>query len=226
MFETLVVSRAVVRPDGRAGLVALLCHLLVLALVLERRTSPAARVAPSSEPIRVVFTADAPPPVRERGAAPSPVAQSAVLAPEPMPIPALPAPGPVSPASPLDLARLVPSTGGALAAPAAGIAGLDAPPDLTDAAEADLPPRLATPIDPAYPPALRAAGIEGETVVEYAVGADGRVDTSAVRVIRATRPDFIPPVVAALTGARFVPAQLGGEPIAVRVRQRIVFRVR
>lgn len=226
MFETLVVSRTIVRPDGRAGLAALLFHLLVFALVLEQRTGPTARVGPSSEAIRIVFTGNPPPPARDPGRVPSTVLHSPPPAPEVVPIPALPAAGPVSASPPLDLARLVPATSGALTAPAAGIARLDAPAGLTDAAEADLPPRLSTPINPAYPPALRAAGVEGETVVEYAVGEDGRVDTSSVRVIQATHPGFIPPVLTALASARFTPAQLAGAPIAVRVRQRIVFRVR
>jgi TonB family protein len=93
-------------------------------------------------------------------------------------------------------------------------------------ARVDRGPELATPLQPKYPAALRAAGLRGEVVIEYVVGEDGRVDTSSVRAVRFTHPDFVPPIRAALASARFIPAQRSGGAIAVRVRQRVAFQVR
>jgi TonB family protein len=84
--------------------------------------------------------------------------------------------------------------------------------------EVDQAPRLGVPLLLPYPAVLRAAGVTGEVVVEYVVDQTGRVDTSAVRTVAFTHPDFVLPVREAQAGVRFTPARRAGAPVAVRVR--------
>jgi TonB family protein len=225
MFETLVVSRSVARPDRRAGTAAMLLHLLALALALHQRQASVPPAPTSSTPIAFLIPRAAQPRPSLPGA-PAPIAgPSAALSAEELKLPALPGIESIGEGATLDVRRMLGSdnlgsaTGGGL------MATLAAGPQLPDAAQVDRPPLLARPIEPAYPPALRAAGFAGEVVVEYAVGLDGRVDSSSVRVVQTTHPGFVPSVVAALGAARFTPAQRAGSAVAVRVRQRIVFQV-
>jgi TonB family protein len=109
----------------------------------------------------------------------------------------------------VDVAALVGARGGGPGAPVA-LSGLEPFGALSDTDDVDRPPLLIIPIAPAYPAALRAAGVAGSTLVEYVVGVDGRVDTSSLHVIQTTHPDFVAPVRAALATARFTPAQRAG----------------
>ena len=49
-------------------------------------------------------------------------------------------------------------------------------------------------------------------MVEYVVDPGGRVDTSAVRAVAFTHPDFVPPIREALAGVRFTPGRRAGAP--------------
>jgi hypothetical protein len=153
MFETLVVSREVVRLDGRAGIAALLFHLLVLALAMHQRAALPSRVPPSGEPIRIAFSRAASPPAPARRSQP-PMAPSPIVPPKDLKIPALPAPEAFLPTASLDFTRIVPANGRALTVSPALIATLDEAADISGPADVDHLPRLAAPLDPAYPPAL------------------------------------------------------------------------
>lgn len=77
---------------------------------------------------------------------------------------------------------------------------------------------------PVYPPEAVARGIEGHTIVEYAVTEDGRpVD---IDVIEASHPMFEQPAIDALTEFRFKPAIVGGRPVEVEgVRYKVGFEL-
>ena len=83
------------------------------------------------------------------------------------------------------------------------------------------PLQLLAAADPEYPPAARAAGIEGEVTVRYDVTAAGRV---ANVVVLAAKPAgvFEEAALAAVTSWRFRPPTTGGEPSAAPGRVSVV----
>ncbi len=56
---------------------------------------------------------------------------------------------------------------------------------------------------PTYPPAFRGAGIGGDAVVSFGVGADGAVDSSSVTVVRASNTAFKATAISAVRRWRF-----------------------
>ena len=89
-------------------------------------------------------------------------------------------------------------------------------------------PALAAPgnVPPRYPETLRAAGIEGSVLVELVIDTAGRIEPGSVRIVEATRPPFAAAVRAALDEYRFLPAEVGGRPVRVRVRLPFTFELR
>ena len=72
----------------------------------------------------------------------------------------------------------------------------------------ECPPRVGlvwdtTNAPPIYPPALRSAGIGGEALVSFQVGADGTVDSSSVTVVRASNTAFKAPAISTVRRWRF-----------------------
>ncbi len=72
----------------------------------------------------------------------------------------------------------------------------------------ECPPRVGlvwdtTNAPPIYPPALRSAGIGGEALVSFQVGADGTVDSSSVTVVRASNTAFKAPAISTVRKWRF-----------------------
>ncbi len=88
-----------------------------------------------------------------------------------------------------------------------------------------LPEILGRP-DPRYPPDLRAAGIEGDVVVELIVTADGKVGSGSLQVLESTNGGFDEAAVEAVSALRFRPATQGSTPVAVRIRIPVRFRLR
>lgn len=93
-----------------------------------------------------------------------------------------------------------------------------------DIADIDQPPRPVVQPPPMYPPAARQAGLEGRVDVEFIVLADGTV--TDVQVLE-SRPGamFVSSAVSAVRQWRFEPARLRGEPVPVRVRVPLEFRL-
>jgi TonB family protein len=77
---------------------------------------------------------------------------------------------------------------------------------------------------PLYPRAEQAAGIDGDVVVRYVVGPDGRVEPCSVRLGYATSPAFGAAVQAVVLASRFTRPVRGGQPARVRIQQRMRFR--
>jgi TonB family protein len=77
---------------------------------------------------------------------------------------------------------------------------------------------------PAYPPALRHAGLSGEVEFELTVQNDGSV--SDIVITKASEVDFKPPVKEALASWKFLPRRdgIGESPRPLRLVGRIQFQ--
>lgn len=105
---------------------------------------------------------------------------------------------------------------------AAEVPSLAPGPLIFDLAQVDVPPRPLAQPAPAYPSGASLRRIEGEVVVEFDIGVDGRVEDA--RVISA-KPEgwFEAAALAAVRQWRFVAAQSGGRDVRVRARQKLTF---
>lgn len=84
----------------------------------------------------------------------------------------------------------------------------------------DNPPQTRARVAPTYPSAERAAGVEGEVLVEFIVDESGRVTQPVV--IRSSRAAFESPTLRAVEKWRFEPGKKDGR--AVRFRMQIPVR--
>ena len=99
----------------------------------------------------------------------------------------------------------------------------DAGPSFYQEHEVEVPARPVDPIRPAYPPRLRALGIEGEVEARVIVRSDGSV--GGARLVESTHDDFTVAVREALWAARFHPARRHGESVSSWVTVRLRFRL-
>lgn len=95
-----------------------------------------------------------------------------------------------------------------------------------DATSVDLlvRPRNGNP-SPAYPPALSAAGVEGEVSVRFVVDTTGRVESGSVITVRTTNALFEREVYDALRRMRFLAAESGGAKVRQLVEQTFRFEI-
>ena len=109
--------------------------------------------------------------------------------------------------------------------PATGPSGLEVDAELVMTEETvDEPPRVLQRVAPRYPADAAADGVEGQVSLRLLVNREGHVER--VRVEAAEPADTFEEVARrAVTGWRFAPATFGGEPVAVWVRQRLVFEL-
>ena len=89
--------------------------------------------------------------------------------------------------------------------------------------EVDLPARPLAPIQPTYPPQLRAMGKEGEVEAHVVVLADGSF--GGARLVSSSDEAFTLAVRESLREARFHPAERAGHPVASWVTVRLQFRL-
>jgi protein TonB len=91
--------------------------------------------------------------------------------------------------------------------------------ELSDLDEA---PRPLARLRPVYPPQARLRRLEGEVVLEFIVEADGT--TREVQVVSGNEYEvFHDAAIRAIRRWRFQPGTRQGEPVAVRVRQKVTF---
>lgn len=76
-----------------------------------------------------------------------------------------------------------------------------------------------------YPSRLMWAGVEGEVVVAFIIGVDGRAEMNNVEVLSATHDGFIPAALQGLRRMRFRPAELDGRQVRVRVSIPFVWQL-
>jgi periplasmic protein TonB len=90
--------------------------------------------------------------------------------------------------------------------------------------ELDEPPRPLVQLRPLYPPQARMRQIEGYVTVEFVVGTDGAVVDPVVTEAQPLEV-FDQAALRAVARWRFSPGVRAGEAVAVRVRQRVEFRL-
>ncbi len=202
----------------RAVLSAALCTgaLFLLLPLLRVGTSP-----PEPLAVRTVDTQPAPPPSRPPPPAPPPL--------RPPPPPPPPPLRPIPMRAVFDAAP-VPLELDFSALDTDGVFDVDAPiaPVFDDTilewSEIDEPPRPTAQPLPRYPPSARAQRTEGYVILEFVVETDGRV--ADVQVVSENPPAvFAEAALRAVERWRFRPGRHDGRPVAVRVRQRIDFRL-
>jgi TonB family protein len=85
----------------------------------------------------------------------------------------------------------------------------------------DTPPKPLELVSPEYPRSLKREGTQGNVVVAFTVDTRGRVQDVEVR--EATNSEFESAAVTAVRKWRFKPALRDGEPVQVRISQRLDF---
>ena len=78
---------------------------------------------------------------------------------------------------------------------------------------------------PEYPVALRAQGIEGRVVMRYVVDESGKPATGTMRVIAASRQEFINAAITAVSKSRFRPARTAGCSIPTLLEHVVRFTI-
>jgi TonB family protein len=92
-----------------------------------------------------------------------------------------------------------------------------------EASAALAPPALLQEVEPEYPEDAFADGVQGEVVLEVDIDATGSV--SLARVVQAPDPRLSWSALGAATQLRFAPAQLGDEPVPVRINYSFAFTI-
>ena len=92
------------------------------------------------------------------------------------------------------------------------VASLDAPPEISNRAQ------LGSILSRYYPRLLQDAGVEGQTVMQFVIQPDGRVDAGSIRVISSTHEPFGEAGVKAVEKFRFRPGKYKGQPVRVLIQ--------
>jgi periplasmic protein TonB len=216
MFDTLVESRPSPLGLSRWGVVcAVALHAAAVGVAL--RTPAPVHAEPPT--IFIDQAPSEPSPTVHRGPLPAPVlveqgadVRGLVLPPvEPIPgIPDLAGPAPIGPGDPAS-APLDPAQDG------------DGGP-LCECLVQERPELLAGP-PPAYPPALREAGVEGDVVIQVVVDTLGRPEPASARIVQHAAPGFETSALRAILAARFRPARVWGRAVRVLVQVPVAFNL-
>ena len=105
--------------------------------------------------------------------------------------------------------------------------GLSSDPSQTfDAREVDTQvSALSNQPTPVYPPALRAAGIEGRVIAQFIVDSAGDAVRESIRIVSSTNDLFSESVARAIRQMHFAPARIGTKAVSQVVQQLFVFRL-
>jgi protein TonB len=76
---------------------------------------------------------------------------------------------------------------------------------------------------PAYPEMLKSANVSGEVLAQFVVDTMGRVEMNTFKVLKEDHPLFTQAVKRSLSGARFLPAEVGGRKVKQLVQQPFQF---
>ncbi len=88
----------------------------------------------------------------------------------------------------------------------------------------EAPIRLSGP-QPAYPPLLKDAGIEGTVRVQVVIGVDGHPEPETVRIVGSTNKAFERPARDAVLGSVYRPGRMRGQAVRVLVEVPVVFNI-
>ncbi len=78
---------------------------------------------------------------------------------------------------------------------------------------------------PEYPSSMRETGVTGRVMVQFVVGANGRVEAGSIKILESTNSAFAAAVREVLPRHRFSPAKIGGTAVRQIVQQPFVFRL-
>ena len=78
---------------------------------------------------------------------------------------------------------------------------------------------------PRYPDILRQAGVEGEVLAQFVVDTTGRAEMNSFKVLKTSHDLFGNAVKNALSGMRFIPAEVGGRKVRQLVQQPFSFAI-
>jgi len=78
---------------------------------------------------------------------------------------------------------------------------------------------------PRYPDILRQAGVEGEVLAQFVVDTTGRAEMGSYKVLKTSHELFGNAVKNALSGMRFIPAEVGGRKVRQLVQQPFTFAI-
>lgn len=78
---------------------------------------------------------------------------------------------------------------------------------------------------PKYPPAMKAAKVEGEVLAQFIVDTTGLADMYTFKVLKSTRQEFVDAVKQGLAEMRFTPAEIGGHKVKQLVQQPFTFGI-
>lgn len=87
--------------------------------------------------------------------------------------------------------------------------------------DVDRPPKAASQLAPIYPRGLRYAGMKGESLVEFIIDADGKVQNA--RIVKTTHSELGDSALESVRRWTFEPAIKGGKPVATHMQVPIVF---
>jgi protein TonB len=192
----------------------------------------AAEAAPSREPSRlerVIFQErESEPPVEPLAPAvplPPPLVPRVLTAPLLIPdvLPPIDLRQAITRVSDFAPVRQPPGTAAVPAAPQAGRPAADAVHTVLEVEFAAEPEPGAAP--PAYPDAMRRAGVEGMVLVSYVVDTLGRADMSTFAVVRSSHDLFAQAVRRAVARMTFRPATVAGRAVRQLVQQPFSFAI-
>jgi TonB family protein len=90
---------------------------------------------------------------------------------------------------------------------------------------ADQPATVLLQRAPRYPPALRAAGLEGRVSLRFVIDGEGRVEPGSVRITSATHAGFEESAREAILMTIFSPARVRGRPVRQWAEQAVTYRI-
>jgi protein TonB len=225
MFDTLLASHTIGAPWNRAGIAALLLHVLLIAAAVSSTAAPhGATRTIARDTIRLELpevSTSAPKRAESSGSHAEPgIPERPRLLDIPIDAPKF------QPPRLSYSATGVPDANRPTQSGKAGESTISGGPSLSifSTIEVDELPELLEELHPRYPPELRRVGVNGLVELQYVVGSDGRADERSVRVLISSHPAFLLAALQALRDTRFKPARRNGRPVAVLVQQTIRFR--
>jgi len=78
---------------------------------------------------------------------------------------------------------------------------------------------------PAYPIEMLKQGVQGSVMTQYVVDTSGFADTTSLKIMRTTHPEFSEAVRTALPFMRFFPAKVGSKKVRQLVEQEFSFKI-
>jgi TonB family protein len=219
MFESLTGQK---RERGfTQPIMSFALHAGVIALAVGASRERPGTNNETSLPPEVIYIPDRPGPGREVtdrpvSRVPDPVCECEVPFPGPLVVDDFKGGLPKLPGTPFPSLPGIPGRS-ILDSAQTGVTGVYTEGDLTDS------PVLVHLPQPVYPPALKAAGKEGEVQVVYVVDANGDVEPGSITIVSTDHPLMAESVRVSLRAARFRPGMVRGIAVRTLVRQTIRF---